>query len=86
MQRSISFSILGLISGTFHSINAIPSNLSDIFALEVEFLNLHMEENNWSQVHVATGTIPRILRYTLKLLKFLKLILFSIDEMLSDDN
>ena len=83
LQRSISFSISGLISGTFHSINAIPSNLSDIFALKVEVLNLHMEENDWSQVHVVTGTTPRILGYTLK---FLKLILFSVDEMLSDDN
>ena len=41
-----------------------------------------MEENNRSQVHVVTGNVLRILRHTLILLKFLKLILISVDEML----
>ena len=41
-----------------------------------------MEENKGSQVHVVTDNVPKTLRHTLILLKLLKLMFFSVAEML----
>ena len=48
----------------------------------MQVLNFYIEENDWSQVHVVAGNVVRTVKDTLTLLKVLKVMLFSIEEML----